>query len=127
MDEPTIIFQDLPDGLLGFTDGTSTIWIDKHLSQVDRRVVIEHELVHYVRGHRGHCLAVHENGIDRIVASGLIHLEDLGDAAAWSPHPWVIAQELDVMPETVEDRLHTLTTGERAALAARLKDAYWAS
>ncbi|MCW1805270.1 ImmA/IrrE family metallo-endopeptidase [Brachybacterium squillarum] len=125
--EPTIVHAELPLGVLGYTDGETTIWIDQQLSQVDRRVVLEHELVHYVRGHRGHCLAVHEHGIDRIVASGLIHLDDLGDAAAWSPHPWVIAQELDVMPETVEDRLHTLTAGERAALAARLEDAYWAS
>lgn len=125
--EPTIVQADLPPGVLGYTDGTSTIWIDKQLSQIDCRVVLEHELVHYVRGHRGHCLAVHEHGIDRVVASGLIHLDDLGDAAAWSPHPWVIAEELDVMPETVEDRLHALTPGERAALGERLQDAHWAT
>lgn len=127
MRPPEIIDAALPEGILGYTDGISRIWLHRELTEVDRRVVLEHELVHYVRGHRGHCLAVHEHGIDRIVASGLIHLDDLGDAAAWSPHPWVIARELDVMPETVEDRLHALTAGERAALGERLRDAHWAT
>lgn len=127
MRPPKIIYKALPDGLLGFTDGISRIWLDHELTKVEQRVVLDHELIHYSRGHRGHCIAVIEHGIDREVAAGLIHIEDLGEAAAWSPHPYVIAEELDVSPETVEDRLHTLTPGERTTLWKRLADAHWLS
>lgn len=127
MRPPEIIDAELPEGLLGYTDGISRIWLDDQLTAVDRRVVLDHELIHYSRGHMGHCVAVIEHAIDREVATGLIHLEDLGEAAAWSPHPFVIAEELDVMPETVEDRLYALTPGERAELRARLVDAHWVS
>ncbi|WP_165831862.1 ImmA/IrrE family metallo-endopeptidase [Brachybacterium endophyticum] len=123
--EPRILDAALPEGLLGYTDGATTIWLDEQLTAVDRRVVLDHELVHYVRGHEGHCLAVVENGIDRQVACGLIRVDELGEAAAWSPYPAEIAEELDVMPETVVDRLHTLTDCERAALTERLRDAHW--
>ncbi|MGO2311655.1 MAG: ImmA/IrrE family metallo-endopeptidase [Brachybacterium tyrofermentans] len=126
MRPPEIIYAALPDGLLGFTDGISKIWLDHQLTAVERRVVLDHELIHYARGHLGHCVAVIEHSIDQQVAAGLIHIEDLGEAAAWSPHPYVIAEELDVAPETVEDRIHTLTPGERAALRERLADAHWA-
>ncbi|OFT48888.1 hypothetical protein HMPREF3159_13270 [Brachybacterium sp. HMSC06H03] len=125
MRPPEIIDAALPEGILGYTDGVSRIWLDRELTAVDRRVVLDHELIHYVRGHRGHCIAVVEHGIDREVALGLIHLDDLGEAAAWSEHVVVIAEELDVMPETVIDRLHALTPGERAVLRARLTDAHW--
>lgn len=125
MRSPEIIDEALPEGILGYTDGISRIWLDARLTAVDRRVVLDHELVHYARGHLGHCIAVIEHGIDREVATGLIHIDDLGEAAAWSPHPYVIAEELDVMPETVEHRLHALTPGERAALRVRLADAHW--
>lgn len=109
MRPPEIIYDDLPEGVLGYTDGVSRIWLDRHLDKVDRRVVLDHELIHYARGDRGHCIAVIEHGIDREVATGLIHLDDLGEAAAWSAHPHVIAEELDVMPDTVENRVHALT------------------
>lgn len=127
MRPPKIIDAALPEGVLGYTDGASRIWLDEQLTAVDRRVVLEHEMVHYCRGHRGHCLGVVEDGIDLQVATGLIHLDDLGEAAAWSPHPVVIAEELDVMPETVEHRVHALTVDERAALRTRLEDAHWAA
>lgn len=123
--EPLIIDAELPEGILGLTDGRTTIWLDTQLTAVDRRVVLEHELVHYARGHEGHCLAVTEHGIDRQVACGLIHPSELGEAVAWSPHLHVIAEELDVMPETVADRLHALTPGEREALEDRVRDAWW--
>ena len=125
MRPPEIIDAALPEGILGFTDGVSRIWLDRELTAVDRRVVLDHELVHYARGHRGHCLAVVERGIDREVACGLIHITDLGEAAAWSEHIVVIAEELDVMPETLIDRLHALTPRERAALEARVAEAHW--
>ena len=92
---------------------------------MDRRVVLDHALVRYSRGNRGHCLAIVDHGIDREVACGLIHITDLGEAAAWSEHIVVIAEELDVMPETVIDRLHALTPRERAALEARVAEAHW--
>lgn len=127
MRPPEIIDAALPEGILGYTDGIARIWLDRELTAVDRRVVLDHELVHYARGHQGHCIGVVERGIDRQVATGLIHLDDLGEAAAWSPHPYVIAEELDVMPDTVIDRLHCLTPDERDALRERLRDAHWAA
>jgi|SRR5699024_1899367 len=127
MRPPKIIDAALPEGVLGYTDGVARIWLDNQLTAVDRRVVLDHELIHYCRGHRGHCIGVVEHGIDREVATGLIRLDDLGEAAAWSQHVVVIAEELDVMPDTVIDRLHALTSGERGALEARLVDAHWAA
>ena len=126
MSEPTIIDMPLPDGLLGATDGVSTIWLDDQLLAADRRVVLEHELIHLENGDRASCVTLIEHGIDREVACRLITVDDLGEAAAWSEHVVVIADELDVMPETVEHRLHALTPGERAALEARVENAHWA-
>ncbi|UYG15806.1 hypothetical protein BRM3_09120 [Brachybacterium huguangmaarense] len=126
MSEPEIIDESLPKGVLGYTDGVSTIWLDDQMLEVDRAIVLEHELIHYHRGHTGHCLTVVEYGIDREIACRRVDAEALGEAAAWSPHPWVIADELDVMPETVETRLHMLTPAERQALDERLVDAHWA-
>ena len=50
---PKIIDAPLPEGVLGYTDGVARIWLDDQLTAVDRRVVLDHELIHYVRGHRG--------------------------------------------------------------------------
>lgn len=126
MPEPKIIDEPLPKGVLGYTDGVSTIWLDDQLLEVDRAIVLEHELIHFYRGHGAHCLTVTELGIDREVACRTVPLDRLGDAAAWSNHVTVIADELDVMPETIEDRLHMLTPTERQALDHRLVDAHWA-
>lgn len=126
MPEPEIIDEPLPDGVLGYTDGTGRIWLDDQLLAVDRAIVLEHELIHYYRGHTGHCLTVTEYGIDREIACRRVTVNALGEAAAWSGHTWVIADELDVMPETIEDRLHMLTPTERQALDHRLVDAHWA-
>lgn len=127
MRETEIIDTALPEGILGFADGVSTIWLDEQLTAVDRRVVLDHALVRYSRGNRGHCLAIVDHGIDREVACGLIHITDVGEAAAWSGHIVVIAEELDPMLETVIDRLHALTPRERAALVARVAGAHWAA
>ena len=123
--ELQIFDDDLPEGVLGYSDGISRIWLDRNLRAVDRSAVLDHELMHIARGHGGHCIAVVERGIDREVACGLIHLDDLGKAAAWSEHIWVIAEELEVHPDTVEHRLHALTEREREALTSRLEDAHW--
>lgn len=40
MRPPQIVDADLPAGILGYTDGTTTIWLDRYLTAVDRRVVI---------------------------------------------------------------------------------------
>ena len=126
MHEPTIIDDALPEGILGLTDGHTTIWLDERLTAVDRRIVLAHELLHYQRGDAGHCTAVVEHGIYREVACSLIRIDALGEAAAWSQHIWVIADELDAMPGTVTDRLHALTDVERAALEECVADAHWA-
>ena len=126
MYKPRVFLAPLPEGVLGYTDGETSIWLDDQLLDVDRDIVLQHELIHFYRGHRGHCLTVTEYGIDREIASSRIHLDALGEAAAWSEHLWSIAEELDVSPETVETRAHALTPRERELLTTRLADAHWA-
>lgn len=121
---PKIIDARLPDGVLGATDGT-TIWLDTDLTRGERRCVLAHELAHVAAGDAGTCTSVIERRIDFAVARALITIEPLGHAAAWSPRLEVIAQELEVTPETVQNRLRTLTCREHADLTARLRDAWW--
>jgi hypothetical protein len=66
-----------------------------------------------------------ERRIDLAVARQLVEVDALGEAAAWSEHVTVIADELRVMPQTIVDRVETLTDGERAWLEDRLRDAHW--
>lgn len=121
MPEPEIIDEPLPEGVLGYTDGTGRIWLDDQLLSVDRAIVLEHELIHYYRGHTGRCLTVTEYGIDREIACRRVTVNALGEVAAGSGHTWVIADDLDVMSETIETRplTLTLTLTERQALDGR--------
>lgn len=123
--DPEIITAPLPEGVLGATNG-HTIWLAEDLLDVERDLVLEHELRHLAAGHGTHCLTVIEDAIDRDIACSRVPVTALGDAAAWSEHLWVIADELAVLPETVEQRLHVLTAAKRAALEARVADAHWA-
>lgn len=126
MNEPRIIYDHLEPGLLGQTDGQRYIWIDPRQSAASVRETLDHELAHYWHGDAGHQAPKIEARIEAGVARGIIHLEDLGEAAAWSEHLFVVAEELSVRPQTVELRLRHLTDGERAQLAARLAGAHWA-
>ncbi|GAA1714801.1 ImmA/IrrE family metallo-endopeptidase [Brachybacterium phenoliresistens] len=126
MNEPRIIYDHLEPGLLGQTDGQRYIWIDRRQSAASMRETLDHELAHFLHGDAGHQAPKVEARIEAAVAQGIIHLEDLAWAAAWSEHVCVVAEELAVRPQTVELRLQLLTDEERDRLAERLAEAHWA-
>jgi hypothetical protein len=119
-----VIAAELPPGVNGYTDGVR-VWLSRWLTRVEARVVLRHELEHVTRGDAGRCPPSVERRIDLAVARQLVEVDALGDAAAWSEHVTVIADELRVMPQTIVDRVETLTDGERAWLEDRLRDAHW--
>lgn len=102
---------------------TRTITLDPHLTAAQRRTVLTHELVHAHRGPVPRWLRSREEAVVReITARILVELPNLIDAVAWSRHPLVIAEELDVDTTVVTTRAETLDDHERAALDARLCD-----
>lgn len=101
----------------GATDGRSRIWIDPHMTQVERRCVLTHELVHLEHGHRGCQPPAVERRVRAETARRLIADEDLHAAACWARSLEELADELWVIPLVAADRLEHLTARERTALA----------
>lgn len=86
-----IITDDLPDYLLGASDG-ERIWMRSNLSQVQRRCVLAHELEHIRRGHDScqpsrveaavaHAAARFLLPDPRVVADAMVWAHDMGEAA----------------------------------------------
>lgn len=90
------------------TDGTSRIWLDPTLTQVEKRCALTHELVHIKYGHRG-CQPL---GVEREVcfetARLLISFNHLERHAGWARSLGELAEELSVTEEVLIDRLMTL-------------------
>lgn len=119
--------DDLPDGLLGYTDlAGGRIVLARDLSQRERRCTLTHELGHLQRGlvpDDDHLEAREHRDIDSAAARLLVTLEDLVHALLWSTHPEEVADELWVDTLTLQARLADLTHQEREAIASRLADA----
>lgn len=99
-----------------------TILLDIRLSRVEERCTLTHELIHAERGPFPRWLTTREEGIvDAKAARRLIPLDALGEALAWSLHPSVAAEELDVDPPTLEALLRDLAAAEVEALRQRLE------
>ena len=99
-----------------------SILLDIRLSRVEQRCTLAHELVHAERGPFPHWLTTREESIvDAKAARRLIPLDALGEALAWSLHPTVAAEELDVDPPTLEALLRDLAAAEVEALRRRLE------
>lgn len=91
------------------------------LSGVEERCTLTHEIVHAERGPFPRwATAREEAAVNAAAARRLISLDALGEALAWSLHPAVAAEELDVDPPMLEALLRDLTEAEVEALRRRL-------
>jgi len=99
-----------------------TILLDIRLSRAEERCTLTHELVHAERGPFPCWATVREEAaVNAEAARRLIPLDALGEALAWSLHPTVAAEELDVDPPTLEVLLRDLAAAEVEALRRRLQ------
>ena len=99
-----------------------TILLDIKLSGVEERCTLTHEIVHAERGPFPRwATAREEAAVNAEAARRLIPLDALGEALAWSLHPAVAAEELDVDPSTLEALLRDLAAAEVEALRRRLQ------
>lgn len=89
------------------TDGRR-IWIDPKLSRAELRCALAHEAMHIKHGHTSCQGPSKERQIRLEVAVFMIPFEDLQRVAGWARCPSDMAEELDVLPEVVIDRLQTL-------------------
>ena len=98
------------------------ILLDIRLSRIEERCTLTHEIVHAERGPFPRwAIAREEAAVNAEAARRLIPLDALGEALAWSPHPAVAAEELDVDPPTLEALLRNLAAAEVEALRRRLQ------
>lgn len=120
----TLVQADLPDGVHGVTRWRDrTVTLDCQLSQVQRRCVICHELIHIERGPVASDMVLaarEESAVEREVARRLIELQPLGEALAWSRHISEAADALWVTEDVLRARLNCLQPSERSYLDARL-------
>ena len=114
----TLSWRDLPPGIRGATDGTSAIWMEVDLLQVERRCTLAHELAHIDLGHTTATTVAEERAARRYAANKLIDWDGLVDVFRWAHNAFEAADELWVTPEVFEDRLRALTHVERHLLAA---------
>lgn len=89
------------------TDGRR-IWVDPKLSRAELRCALAHEAMHIKHGHTSCQGPSKERQIRLEVAVFMIPFEDLRRVAGWARCPADMAEELDVLPEVVIDRLQTL-------------------
>lgn len=113
----TLAWQAMPDGIRGATNGTSTIWMEPRLLQVERRCTLAHELAHVDLGHTSCDDLKAEQAACRRTARQLISWDALIDVFKWAHNAYEAADELWVTPEVLEDRLRFLHPNERALLA----------
>lgn len=100
----------------GATDGSTRIWLDPRLNQVERRCVLAHELVHLERGHVGCQPRAVERAVRAEAARRLVTTEDLLAALPWSGSVEELAEELWVTPLVLADRLLLLSPEEAEAM-----------
>ncbi|PWJ22817.1 uncharacterized protein DUF955 [Branchiibius hedensis] len=110
-----VVFCEFPDGVLGSTDCEArTIYLQRGLTQAQRRSTLAHELAHAVDpSSLEHC-------VDQAAVRQLIPLQRLADALAWSQDEYELARELWVDVPTVRVRLEGLTEDERDEIERRV-------
>lgn len=111
-----LTWADLPPGIRGITDGSSAIWMESRMLQVERRCTLAHELAHIDLGHTTKTTVAEENAARRLAAQKLIEWDALVDVFKWAHNAQEAADELWVIPEVLEDRLHFLHPNEKALL-----------
>lgn len=112
-----LTWENLPPGVRGITDGSSAIWMEPDMLQVERRCTLAHELAHVDLGHTTKPTVAEESAARRMAARKLIEWDALVDAFRWSHTAEECADELWVTLHVLEDRLRFLHPNERALLA----------
>lgn len=100
----------------GATNGADVIWLDPRMSQVERRCVLTHELVHLEYGHRGCQPPAVERVVRADTARRLVEFDRLSSAARWALSLEELADELWVTPLVVQDRLEVLSEDEAVVM-----------
>jgi hypothetical protein len=99
------------------------IYIDRRLTQAERRCTLTHEIIHLERGevpNHPHFAAYEEHIVEVLTARTLISLPHLIDAALWTQHPYELAEELWVDVDTLLTRVQHLTRDERDTIHREL-------
>jgi hypothetical protein len=118
-----VVFVDLPERCLGYWDADArTVFLQRGLTQRQRRSVLAHEIEHASHDDRPLLDAVlharRERATDAAAARRLITLEQLVDAMRWTGEVRELADCLWVDQHTVRVRLASLTPAEERALEA---------
>ncbi len=111
MPEVELHLVELPDGVLGATDG-ERIWLERRQRQAQRRSTLTHELEHLERGHTGCQSPAVEADVEDAAARKLIPLTALAEAIVWANSEVELAQDLWVDLAMVRTRLARLTPEE---------------
>jgi Zn-dependent peptidase ImmA (M78 family) len=121
-----VAYANLGDEAGCWDPDTSLIWIDKQLTQAQRRSTLAHELVHAENDHEPCCSPWHERKQERAVeqeaARRLIDLDDLMDALAWCTSLGEVAEELQVDRSILDARIDTLDAEDQAVIHLRFID-----
>lgn len=121
-----LVWERLPDGILGETDVYTTIWLDPRQQQARRRSTLAHELAHIKLGHTNGCNPRDELAASIWAARKLITIDRLADALKWTQDLTELADELWVDESTVETRLKYLHPAEiRQVQDALDKESQW--
>lgn len=113
--------DDLPERTHALTDGRR-IWMDKALTQVQRRCALVHELVHVSRSHTECQPPAVEESVRREAAHRLIpDVHHLAEVLAWAHTIGEAAEELWVTTPVLRCRLEALHPAERAIIDARME------
>ncbi|GAB4712457.1 MULTISPECIES: hypothetical protein [Mycobacterium avium complex (MAC)] len=116
----------LPERIMGLQRGCR-IWLNRTLTQAERRCTLTHELVHRERGVVplvGAAAVREERIVEEISARRLITLPALADGLRWTRHPRELADHLWVDEPTLQTRMDTLDPIEVAELEHQL-DGEW--
>lgn len=114
-----VVYTRLNGKVAGLTNGVDRIWLEERLDVVEQRCVLTHEIVHLEMGHTECQPLKIELQVCRRTARLLISLEDLADAWKTTSNLFELAEELNVMPQTLRNRLHGLRDDELLVLERR--------
>lgn len=123
--ELVIEFGDLPPGQLGRTCvTTNTITLQRGMRQRQRRAVLMHEVLHFLRGGVEDCdrlEGIEEREVERLAAVLLMPTRRMVDALLWSQDEHELADYFHIDVYTVRDRLRHMTEAEKVAIEAALR------